>query len=73
MITLAATFVLLVCTKDGIMPTPNDPRSCVPLEETYGNLPDCQAAIADLTKFWVKNMGELPQLPMHCHDESTGT
>lgn len=69
MILLATTFVLMVCTKDGIQPSPNDPRACVPLEETYDAADKCEDAIKDLTKFWLEHMGELPQLPMHCESE----
>lgn len=59
MITLAA-FVLLVCVQD---------KPCSPLEIKYASRPECIAAIKDLTQFWIKNMGEEPQIPMHCADE----
>lgn len=60
MITLAA-FVLLVCVQD---------KPCHALEIKYDSRHECIDAIKDLTQFWTKNMGEEPQIPMHCADEN---
>lgn len=69
MLAAATTWLLMVCTNNGIPPSPRDPRTCVPLEVTYDSLPKCNSDIDELTKFWVENMGEQPQLPMHCVSE----